>query len=176
MVGRCVVGLALLGLFGAGCKKAAPAPDPFAYIKESQKELPEIIGVALKEGTDFELFSLGSLGKEESKKQRKMGYEPVLGSTKIKSPELREELTTAFLDAAYINTASFTACDPNFRHAIRVKYQGSNFDLLICFECSKGAARHKDEYLHSFQINGKPEPLFDKVLTEAGVKLAEKPK
>lgn len=166
----------MLGLLGAGCKKAAPAPDPFAYIKESKKELPEIIGVALQEGTDFELFSLGSLGKEESKKQRKMSYEPVLGSTKNKSPELREELTTAFLDAAYINTASFTACDSNFRHAIRVKYQGSNFDLLICFECSKGAARHKDEYLHSFQINGKPEPLFDKVLTEAGVPLAEKPK
>lgn len=175
MVGRCVIGLALLGLLGAGC---APSPESKSTPKFEirQEELPAIIETALVEGTEYELFSLGYLGKEESKKQRKMGHNYALGSTKIKSPELRQELTAAFLDAAYISIGSLTACEPTFRHGIRVKYQGSNFDLLICFECSKGAAVHNGEYLHSFQINKKPEPLFDKVLTEAGVPLAEKPK
>lgn len=172
MVGRCVVGLALLGLLGAGC---APSPAPVARVERAPEEMPQIILKALKEGSDFELWSIGSLGRGKPSPV-KMGNFDALGFTKVKSPETREQLTKAFLDSAFADSQMVAACEITFRHGIRVRYEGTKFDILICFECKEVFAYQDTVQVARCHIGTKPEPLFDKVLTEAGVPLAEKPK
>ena len=62
------------------------------------------------------------------------------------------------------------------RHAIRVEADGGMHDFVICFECLQVYWYVDGERKDSSLASDSPEPLFDRVLREAGVTLAPKDK
>jgi hypothetical protein len=55
-----------------------------------------------------------------------------------------------------------------------LKTEEAIFELLICFECSNGAAFGDGEPIGGFQVRDTPQPVFDKVLSSKRVKLPKK--
>ena len=72
-------------------------------------------------------------------------------------------------------TASVTIDNPA-RHGLRAKLDGKTVDLAICFECLHIKVYANDtEREQPILVSGSPEPVFDKILKDAKVKLADKP-
>jgi hemin uptake protein HemP len=178
MVGRCVVGLALLGLFGAGCAPAAKREPPLEESISSQSTVPPALkanlSTILREGTELELVSLhqGFLKCATGLEHFREFWQ--LDSTKVTDEKVREELVSALERAATDPTIASKCFEP--RHAIRVNHEGATYDLAISFECEKVRAYKGKDLISEFLVGNRHQPPFDKVLTEARVKVAEKPK
>lgn len=180
MVGRCVIGLALLGLLGAGC---APSPESKSPREESvstpNKPPPPLkanLSTILREGTDFELISIrpGPVRREEGESVELFRKYRRLGSTKVTDNKIREDLVVALERAASEMATPYMCFKP--RHAIRVKYREATYDVVICFECEQAYAKKGEEMLVEFLVSPRHQDSFDKVLFGAGVPLAERPK
>jgi len=92
----------------------------------------------------------------------------------VTDEKVREELVSALERAATDPTIASKCFEP--RHAIRVNHEGATYDLAISFECEKVRAYKGKDLISEFLVGNRHQPPFDKVLTEARVKLAEKPK
>lgn len=159
MVGRCVVGLALLGLLGAGCNRTA---------------LPGELSKALREGTEFELISIEPKDNQKIDSPNRIDGNLILGRTSVTNKETRDALVRAIEESAVPMDGS-VACLIKPRHVVRVRHKGEVYDFIICFQCKITQLWKGGKFDSEFVFDRKHKELFNKILTDAGVKLAVEP-
>ncbi len=158
--------LALLTLILAGCSSRAAEP---------RNEIPDDLQAILEQAGQFELLSLSPiLPKDEIPKDAFHEWE-MLGKTTVKNAETRKKLIAAFKKGVEENEGIAASCFTP-RHGIRVIHGGKTADFVICFECLQVHAYVGDQREKGFLITASPQAVFDSVLKEAKVPLAEKPK
>jgi hypothetical protein len=138
----------------------------------STDRLPKSVAQILDKAGEFELYSLKP-EKVASDKNSLRGWK-VLGKTVIKKGEAHTKVLTALNNT--IGNGGAKCFDP--RHGIRAAHDGKTVELLICFECEwvyvyiDGKAEGEPLSL----VNRSAEAVFDRVLRDAGVPLAPKPR
>lgn len=147
----CVTGLFVVLLAGCGQK------------------IPEPALTALEKGDKFELFSLNPARTAEKPPNEFHGWE-ILGSTKVDKADVRKKLVAALKKAAAENDGVAAGCF-NPRHGIRIVHGGKTIDVVICFECYSASVYIDDERKDSFLLTDSAQATFNKVLTDAKVKL-----
>ncbi len=158
MVGRCVVVLALLGLLGVGCKRTA---------------LPGELSQALREGTEFELISIEPKDNQEIDSPDRIDGNLILGRTAVTDKATRNALVSAIEESAAPTGEEVAACLFLPRHVVRLKHKGEVYDFIICFQCVGLKVRKGGQSAANFMFDRKHKDLFNKVLTDANVKLAD---
>ncbi len=165
MHGYRFVALALVALFlgsvsGNADEKVNTIPDKFRTVLEKAETL--------------ELLSIDPIRPKEKSKDSFCGWN-VLGRTTVKDAKTCKKLVAALKTGVEGYSGIATRCfEP--RHAIRASYRGTTVDFLICFQCVQVAVYVEDKRVTSFGTSQFPKSVFDGVLTEAKVPLAEKPK
>src|SRR5262245_27678130 len=96
----------------------------------------------------------------------------VLGQAEIRDGKRKSELLNALYGATYEYRGRLYGCfDP--RHGIIAVAGTNRVELLICFECQR-----VEEFVNSNEsrclIHDSPREIFDRTLTEAGVRLAKR--
>ena len=97
----------------------------------------------------------------------------VLGRTTVGDPAARARLTDA-LRAGLRGDDALQATCFNPRHGVRVTDGDKTYELVICFECGNALAVESARG-RSFSVSPSPQPVFDDVLSAAGVPLAKAP-
>jgi hypothetical protein len=159
--------LALLTLIPFGV--AARSAD-----KEKDGAIPDQARTVLEKAEQIELLSLHPDRPLDKPKEDFHGWK-VLGKTVVKDAETRKKLVAALARGVKENKGEAALCF-NPRHGIRATHDGKTADFVICFECFHGRVYVGDKELKGFLTTDSPEKEFDKVLTDAKVPLAEKPK
>jgi hypothetical protein len=136
--------------------------------------IPAELQAILEKGEQFELLSLNPDPRQEKAEDGFHGWK-VLGKTTVKDAEARKKLLAAFKKGVEENTGFVAGCF-NPRHGIRVTQDGKTTDFVICFECAQVKVFVGDKEEKGFLITASPQSVFDGVLKEAKVPLAEKPK
>lgn len=154
----------LLALVLPGCSASS----------DEDSKMPAELRIALEKGTEFELFSLRPANPDNPIPPDSFHDETILGKTMVKDAEARNRLVTALKKAVYESQGAPGCFNP--RHGIRVTYKGRTVDLVICFECWQVMAYVGDERVKGFMVHESPQAVFDEILKEANVPLAEKPK
>jgi hypothetical protein len=99
----------------------------------------------------------------------------VLGRVQVTDRGQEREVLSAIRRAVNTPVTQFNCWDP--RHAIRVVKGSETLDMIICFECHNyDILRNGDPNSGGLTpaISSDPEPLLDKILSDAGIPLAEK--
>ena len=132
--------------------------------------LPEDVLRILSKAEQLELLSLLPEPEKTKPKDHFHGY-TVLGKTALKDATGRKNLVESFTKGMQGQINPANCFEP--RHGIRATHDGKTVDLVICFACSQfyvhDAAGKSTRYL----VNASPEPLFDKVLQDAGIQKAK---
>jgi hypothetical protein len=153
MFAKCLIFASLLWLM------ASPA-----WGQGKKKELPEEIQTALQKAPNITLYSVEPTRVKEG--DNIQGWK-VLGKTELKA-EARKAVVKQLLDSVAEGKEGARCFIP--RHAIRVTHDGKTFDLVICFECNWVYAWVGDKR-HQATCTKGPEVSWNKILTDAGVKL-----
>ncbi len=95
----------------------------------------------------------------------------VLGHTELSKPE-RLDLAAA-LKRAIAEEVSVAGCFMP-RHGLRLEKGGRRIDYVICFECGQFFTTDGESARDFTTVSDSPEPIFDKILTNAGIELAPK--
>jgi hypothetical protein len=140
----------------------------------SADTIPDELQTILEKGEQFELLSL-SPGYRQVKPEDAFHGWKVLGKTTVKDTEARKKLVAAFKKGVEENKGIVAACF-NPRHGIRVTQDGKTTDFVVCFECAQVQVFAGDKQEKGLLITNSPPSVFDSVLKEANVPLAEKPK
>jgi hypothetical protein len=138
-----------------------------------KNELPKDVRAVLEKASELELLSLDPVTPEKPK----AGFHgwKVLGQTTVKKDETRKELLEALIKGVAENQKGPAKCFQP-RLGIRAKHESKQVDLVICFECLQIELYADDKPVEKpVYVSRSPEPAFDKVLKDAGVKLADKP-
>jgi hypothetical protein len=138
-----------------------------------KNEVPRDIQSVLDKASELELYSLDPVTPEKPN----AGFHgwKVLGKTSVKDAEERKKLLTALTKGVAENPDKQAKCFQP-RHGLRAKLDGKTVDLAICFECLHIKVYANDtEREQPILVSGSPEPVFDKILKDAKVKLADKP-
>lgn len=133
------------------------------------QKIPEPALTALEKGDKFELFSLDPTRTTEKPPNNFHGWE-ILGSTKVDKADVRKKLVAALKKAAAENDGVAAGCF-NPRHGIRVVHEGKTIDVVICFECYSASVYADDGRKEGFLITESAQATFNKVLTDAKIKL-----
>lgn len=133
--------------------------------------LPNSLSTILRDSSEFELFSIEPYPYEgEPLPDNKLfRRHRILGSTKIADGRTKGHLVTT-LERAVPEGRPGACFQP--RHGIRATYEGEVYDLLICFSCGHVNALKGEKMISEFLVGRRFQAPFDKVLTDAGVKLA----
>jgi hypothetical protein len=142
--------------------------------KGKDNKIPDEARAILEKAEQIELLSLDPARGEEKPKDDFHGFK-VLGKTVVKDAEVRKKLIAAFEKGVAENKGEAALCF-NPRHGIRASHDGKTADFVICFECFHGHVHVGEKKLEGFLTTDSPEAAFDKVLKDAKVPLAEKPK
>lgn len=142
--------------------------------KEQHNKIPDKARLILEKAEEIELLSIDPVRPVEKPKNDFHGWK-VLGKTVVKDAEARKKLVAAFKKGIAENKGEAALCF-NPRHGIRASHDGKTADFLICFECFHGHTYVGEKKMEGFLITNSPEAVFDKVLKDAKVPLAEKPK
>jgi hypothetical protein len=122
------------------------------------------------------LYSLDGMPDEHRLAEAKefLYHFPVLGKVEVTDSRQRRELLAAVRRA--IRKAPEPAKCFWPRHAIRAVKGGMTVDVVVCFQCRTYDVSRAQETLSgaTLTIAPDPEPLFDKILADAGVPLAKK--
>ena len=145
----------LIALCLAGCN-AVPAP----------------VMKALQNGDQYELLSLDP-DRSSPPAPGNFHRWKVLGRTTVADAATRKRLNDALRAGARENNNAVALCF-NPRHGIRVRQGDSVLDLVICFECLQVEVFEGEQRGASFLTSDSPQSVFDEVLREAGVALADK--
>jgi hypothetical protein len=99
----------------------------------------------------------------------------ILGKTELSDSAKRDEIVTAFKNGmAQSGIEPYECFEP--RHAIRTVESGRTIDYVICFECCQFQVYTDGQRSEGYElVSREPQPVFDKVLKEAGIKLAPPP-
>jgi hypothetical protein len=137
---------------------------------KKKNAIPAEARAILDKADSFELLSLDPSPEGEVKD----GFHDwkVLGKTEVKDAETRKKLVSALAKGAEENDGTVANCF-NPRHGIRATHGKKTVELVICFECLqvKGYVDKGDKETANFLTAKMPQPVFDKVLKDAGVKL-----
>jgi hypothetical protein len=136
-----------------------------ATAEEKKSEVDPVAAVAA--ATEIELYSL-----DPSVRGQQDGFHgwKILGKTTIKEAATRKALADAFKKGVAENKGEVAACF-NPRHGIRVKHDGKTVDLVICFQCYSFQHFVDDKQGKGGLVTASPQPVFNKVLTNAKVPL-----
>jgi len=97
----------------------------------------------------------------------------VLGAAELKNAP-RETLLKALDQGIADDKVTAQACF-NPRHGIRAEHDGKTVDIVVCFQCWKVKVFEPNDAQGKYVVIGRsPQPEFDKILTDANVKLAPK--
>ncbi len=144
-------------------KQIPMEPDP-------PNRLPDAIRDVIAGADRFELLSLDPDGGSTREAGHFWGWR-VLGSVVVGSPD-RDMLVSALEQGIAENGGWVAACFIP-RHGIRASLGGSSVNLVVCFECAQVYIYLDDKWSGSVLVTGSPQPAFDRVLSAAGVQLAE---
>ena len=134
--------------------------------------LPDVVRDVLANADRFELLSLNPDGGPTREPGHFWGW-GVLGSATVETPGTRDEVVVALERGIAENEGWVAACfDP--RHGIRASREGATVELVVCFECAQVYIYPNGKWAGSVLITGSPEPVFDRILSAAGVQLAPK--
>jgi len=143
-----------------------------------KNKIPEDAKVILEHAEQFELLSLrhfhppaGSSRDWRPPVGSDFYHYEILGRTDIRNAKTRENLVSAFEKGVAENKGDAAMCF-NPRHGIHVSGHGKEVDFVICFECLQ-VQIHGDVH-GGFLVSSSPQPIFDKVLLDAGITLADK--
>jgi hypothetical protein len=123
-----------------------------------------------------ELYSLEPRdGQDEKRKGSLYGW-TVLGKTDVNDMDARKKLLDVAKGMSF-TSASGSMCAFEPRHAVRVRYADTTFELLICFQCSQVRTylNGKEDTDPPFDGKGK-QPALDEILNRAMVPLAIPPR
>ncbi len=161
-----IVGLVLVGLGVA----VAIGVNSFAA---ERNKIPDELRAALLKPDVFELYSLNPsrrIDKEKIKEEDLLhGYE-IYGKLPVKDADTQKKLVTAFQKGVDANKGEVAACF-NPRHAIRVKRIDKVYDFVICFQCSSVNVYVDGKQTKGFLITDLPADTFNKILTDAKIKI-----
>jgi len=135
------------------------------------QRIPASVLPALEKADKFELYSLDPTPTTEIPAVNFHDW-AILGSTEVDKADVRKRLVAALKKAAAENEGIAAGCF-NPRHGIRVIHGGKTYDLVICFECYSVIVYIDDVRKESFLITDSALDTFNKVLTDAKVKLPE---
>jgi hypothetical protein len=139
---------------------------------ELPNRLPESFREVLQNADLFELLSLDPNAMPTREPGHFWGWR-VLGLTAVEPPAARQEVFAALERGIAENTGWVAACfDP--RHGIRARRGDQLVELVVCFRCSQVYLYADGKWDGSVLITHSPEAVFDRVLSAAGVPLAEK--
>jgi hypothetical protein len=134
---------------------------------------PEAEAVLLR-SRQLELFSIEPVLRKDQFEQNSHNWR-ILGATTITNNDVRELFATSFKKAVEENTGHGRPCFCP-RHALRVTHHSETADFLICFECLQVRVWLDGKRAKGFRITDSPQGIFNLVLTEAGVPLADNSK
>jgi hypothetical protein len=143
--------------------------------------LPANVQTAFAKADEIELYSLDPRDRKPDPTKAFHGWK-VLGKTTIKDKKHRESLVTALKEGIREQDEkrrqerakgllTETGCFMP-RHGIRVAHAGKTFDLVICFECQPIKVFVGEKQEESVETTGSPQPTFDQLLRDAGIKLS----
>src|SRR5262245_20526938 len=139
---------------------------------EKYRKLPEDAKAILEKADQLELLSVHPERPQEKPKDEFHGWK-VLGRTVVKDADTRKAIRAA-ISKGVAESQGVAGCF-NPRHGIRATSGGKTVDLVICFECWWMEV-HVGGKWFAVWTSGSPEPTLDKVLRDANVPLAPKPK
>jgi len=144
-----------------------PAQQRGSDLHLPENKIPESARAILEQADHFELLSLKPYPFVEG------GFyqHEILGRTEIVDATTRKKLIAAFEKGLAENSGDEMLCF-NPRHGIHVIRQSKKLDFVICFECLQ-VETYGDVRAH-FLVSRTPQSVFDKVLRDAGIKLADK--
>lgn len=161
MIKRMRSGLALLLLWGFLCSCSR---NPMGL-----PDNPQSTTLYSIDGRDFKEMEKGESPKTD---EQLHGY-PVLGKVEITDAGKRRELIAALRDGMNRSDGTMMKCFWP-RHAIRFVKDGETQDYVICFQCQQLELRSGIAKVVK-AITKEPQTVLDKMLTDAGIKLAPKP-
>jgi hypothetical protein len=109
---------------------------------------------------------------ERNQRIRFYGF-PVLGYTHIADPAVRREVVAAVKKSMRFARPQGARCF-NPRHVLRVSKGEETVDLVICYECGLYHCYRNGQTEGGSTILEDSQPLLDKILTDAGIRLAPK--
>ena len=133
----------------------------------AENKIPESAKAVLEQADRFELLSLKPYPFVEGGFYR----HEILGRTEIVDAKTRTSLIAAFEKGVAENHGDAAMCF-NPRHGIHVSRHGKKVDFQICFECLQ--VQIHGDVQGRVLVSGSPQPVFDKVLRDAGITLADK--
>ena len=144
-----------------------------AAFAADDSKIPEPARAVLDRATQFVVYSLEPSQSEGGNLPDGFHGWKVLGKTVVKDAEARKQVVSALARGVEENDGSKPDCfEP--RHGIRAVQDGKTLDLVICFQCLQVKAYVGEKADRGFLTKGSPQPVFDKVLKDAGVPLAKK--
>jgi len=172
---------ALLGFLAAlGCAEApsdlptAAAANGLTATEDAPKNaVPAEVLAILREGEPLEFVSLLHDDSYEFQEgDEKLIRWRVLGRTTIDDADRRQRLIAALERGVAENDDGPANCFWP-RHAFSTTHDGHRYDILVCFKCFQVEVYRegKKQSAYSFLIGRSPQPLFDQILTDAGVPL-----
>jgi len=171
--------LGFLAALGSGETPNGPAaPASVAHGQPITEDAPESAVPAevlaiLREGEPLEFVSLHYDDLYEFQEGDEMLIRwKVLGRTKIDDADKRQQLIAALERGVAENDDGPADCFWP-RHAFSTTHDGHRYDILVCFQCYQVEVYRegKKQSAYSFLIGRSPQPLFDQILTDAGVPL-----
>lgn len=122
------------------------------------------------------LYSLDPCPADEAKGANSQesfhGY-PVLGKLEVTDSTERRTLMAALIAAVEPGGKGSKCFEP--RHGIRVVENGRLVEYVICFKCSNYVEFTDGKKKgHGGSIDSEPQPTFNKLLTDAGIRIAPK--
>ncbi len=138
----------------------------------SGSRLPSAAEQALQGSADFELLSLEPL-EEKTDGSGFHGWK-ILGTTPIKDSGTRAKLVSALKAGVADYDGGVAACFIP-RHGIRVAHDGKTHEFVICFQCAQVQWYIDGQRVRGFPISGSPQLVFDEILEDANIPLAERP-
>jgi hypothetical protein len=141
--------------------------------RPADRSLPDQAKTILEKASESDVYSLEPLEKVD--KAKALHGWKVLGKTTVKKAAARKALLTALTKGIAEPGRGGAKCfDP--RHAIHATYEGKSVDLVICFECGWVYVYldGNDKTSAELEVNGRTQPVFDKLLRAASIPLAKK--
>src|SRR5262249_1520099 len=97
----------------------------------------------------------------------------ILGQTPIRDAKVKSRLLAAFYDGIGSSDGMVAGCF-NPRHGIRAGQSPKSLDIVVCFQCEQ-IEIHDEHGKRTVPITRSPQPVLDRILSEAGVVLASPP-
>jgi hypothetical protein len=135
-------------------------------------EIPADAKAILDKAEQIELLSLYPANDKEKGKEFFHEY-PILGKVVVKDEKTRKALVAALEKGAKENKGVGANCFIP-RHGIRATAGGKTLELVICFQCLQVHGYIGEKANANFLVEKSPQPTLDKILKDAGVKLAPK--